>query len=73
MDDVGVVHKITRIISGDMKINIAGLTIESREGLFEGTIKVFVHDKDELEELVTRLKSLKGIQRVDRFDAEELQ
>ena len=73
MDDVGVVHKITNIISGDMKINIAGLTIESREGLFEGTIKVFVHDKDELEELVTRLKSLKGIQRVDRFDAEELQ
>jgi GTP pyrophosphokinase len=72
MDDVGVVHKITNIISGDMKINIAGLTIESREGLFEGTIKIFVHDKDELEELVTRLKSLQGIQRVDRFDAEEL-
>lgn len=72
MDDVGVVHKITNIISGDMKINIAGLTIESREGLFEGTIKIFVHDKDELEELVTRLKSLQGIQRVDRFDTEEL-
>ncbi len=72
MDDVGVVHKITNIISGDMKINIAGLTIESREGLFEGTIKIFVHDKDELEELVIRLKSLQGIQRVDRFDAEEL-
>lgn len=72
MDDVGVVHKITNIISGDMKINIAGLTIESREGLFEGTIKIFVHDKDELEELVRRLKSLQGIQRVDRFDTEEL-
>jgi GTP pyrophosphokinase len=71
MDDVGVVHKITNIISGDMKINISGLTIESREGLFEGTIKIFVHDKDELEELVTRLKSLEGIQRVDRFDTEE--
>ena len=72
MDDVGVVHKITNIISGDMKINIAGLTIESREGLFEGTIKVFVHDKEELEELVTRIKSLNGIQRVDRFDTEEI-
>jgi GTP pyrophosphokinase len=71
MDDVGVVHKITNIISGDMKINIAGLTIESRDGLFEGTIKIFVHDKDELEELVTRLKSLQGIQRVDRFDTKE--
>jgi len=71
MDDVGVVNKITQIISGDMKINIAALTIESAEGLFQGTIKVFVHDKDELNELVERLKTLKGIETVDRFDTDE--
>ncbi len=70
MDDVGVVNKITTIISGDLKINISALTIESREGLFEGTIKVFVHDKEELEELVDRLKQLNGIHSVDRFDTE---
>jgi GTP pyrophosphokinase len=70
MDDVGVVNKITNVISGDLKVNISALTIESREGLFEGTIKVFVHDKEELEELVNRLKQLKGIHTVDRFDAE---
>jgi len=70
MDDVGVVNKITTIISGDLKINIAALTIESKEGLFEGTIKVYVHDKEELEELVDRLKSLDGIHTVDRFDTE---
>jgi guanosine-3',5'-bis(diphosphate) 3'-pyrophosphohydrolase len=57
MDDVGVVNKITTIISGDMKINISAITIESREGLFEGSIKLFVHDKEELDELVTRLKA----------------
>jgi GTP pyrophosphokinase len=68
MDDVGVVNKITNIISGELKINIAALTIESQEGLFKGTIKVFVHDKDELEELVDRIKSLNGIQQVNRFD-----
>ncbi|AWO01991.1 RelA/SpoT family protein [Chitinophaga alhagiae] len=68
MDDVGVIHKITNIISGELKINIAGLTIESREGLFEGLIKVFVHDKDELDELVERLKGLEGIQSVSRLE-----
>ncbi len=72
LDDVGVINKITNVISGDLRINIAGLTIESREGLFEGTIKVFVHDKEELEELVVRLKSLNGIQTVDRFDMENI-
>jgi len=70
VDDVGVINKITNIISGELKINIAALTIESGEGLFRGTIKIFVHDKEELEELVERLKSLNGIQNVDRFDAE---
>lgn len=72
MDDVGVINKITNIISGDMRINISALTIESGEGLFEGTVKVFVHDKEELDELVERLKKLNGIQAVDRFDTEEV-
>jgi guanosine-3',5'-bis(diphosphate) 3'-pyrophosphohydrolase len=72
LDDVGVIHKITNIISGEMKINIAALTIESGEGIFKGTVKVFVHDKEELEELVQNLKSLQGIQTVDRFDAESV-
>jgi guanosine-3',5'-bis(diphosphate) 3'-pyrophosphohydrolase len=70
LDDVGVVNKITNIISGDLKINIAALTIESKDGLFQGTIKVYVHDKDELESLVDRIKSLNGIQQVNRFDTE---
>jgi GTP pyrophosphokinase len=72
MDDVGIVNKITNIISGELKINIAALTIESREGLFEGTIKVYVHDKDELEDLVDKIKALQGIQLVSRFDTETL-
>lgn len=68
LDDVGVIHKITNIISGELRINIAGLTIESKEGLFEGLIKVFVHDKDELDELVDRLKGLDGIQSISRLE-----
>lgn len=71
LDDVGVINKITNIISGDMRININALTIESRDGLFEGNIKVYVHDKEELNELVSRLKNLRGIQTVDRFEPEE--
>jgi len=70
LDDVGVINKITNLISGEMRINISALTVEAREGVFEGNIKVFVHDKEELDELVIRLKQLGGIQSVDRFDTE---
>jgi GTP diphosphokinase / guanosine-3',5'-bis(diphosphate) 3'-diphosphatase len=70
LDDVGVIHKITNLISGELKINISALTVEAKEGIFHGNIKVFVHDKEELEELVDRLKKLSGIQSVDRYDTE---
>ena len=65
-----MVNKITNIISGDLRINISAITIESKEGLFEGTIRLFVHDKEELDELVNRLKSLNGIHSVERFETE---
>ncbi len=70
LDDVGVINKITNLISGELKININALTIEAREGLFEGNIKVYVHDKDELEDLVDHLLKLPGIESVDRYDTE---
>ena len=70
MDDVGVIHKITNLVSGEMRINIAALTVEAREGVFQGNIKLFVHDKEELEDLVQKLKDLPGIESVERYDAE---
>jgi GTP pyrophosphokinase len=70
LDDVGVIHKITNLISGELKFNISAMTIEAKEGIFEGNVKIFVHDKEELDELVNRLVSMSGIERVDRYDTE---
>ena len=70
LDDVGVIHKITNLISGELKININAMTIEAKDGLFHGNIRIYVHDKEELDELVIRLKKLPGIETVDRYDTE---
>ena len=43
-----MIHKITNLISGELKVNISAMTIEAKDGVFEGNVKVFVHDKDEL-------------------------
>lgn len=72
MDDVGIVNKITMLISGELRLNIAAITIEAKEGLFEGNIRLYVHDKEELDELVTRLKQLNGIDSVERYDTEDI-
>ena len=72
MDDVGVVNKITNLISGELKINIAALTIEANEGLFKGNIRLYVHDKEELDLLVQSLLKLPGIESVERYDMEDI-
>jgi len=70
LDDVGVIHKITNLISGELRVNISAMTIEAKDGIFQGNVKVFVHDKEELDSLVDELLNLPGIERVDRYDTE---
>jgi GTP pyrophosphokinase len=70
IDDVGVIHKITNLISGELKININAITVEAQDGIFHGNIRLYVHDKEELERLFVSLKQLPGIHSVERFDPE---
>ncbi len=72
LDDVGVVNKITNLISGELKLNIAAITIEAKEGLFQGNIRLYVHDKEELDLLVKRLSALPDIESVERYDMEDV-
>ncbi|HUH18490.1 bifunctional (p)ppGpp synthetase/guanosine-3',5'-bis(diphosphate) 3'-pyrophosphohydrolase [Albibacterium sp.] len=70
IDDVGLVNRITKVISEDFKINIRSITISSNEGIFEGCIMVYVNSTDHLERLIKRLKQIKGITGVNRFESE---
>jgi GTP pyrophosphokinase len=40
--------------------------------LFKGNIRLYVHDKEELETLVQSLKNLSGIESVERYDTEDI-
>lgn len=68
LDDVGVIQKITNIISGELKMNMRSLSIDSNDGIFEGTIMVYVHDREELNNLCNRLGALDGIIKIDRLE-----
>jgi GTP pyrophosphokinase len=72
LDDVGVIHKITNLISGILKVNISAMTIEAKEGIFEGNIKIYVQDKEQLDVIVNQLLDLSGIERVDRYNTDEI-
>ena len=71
LDDVGVIQKITNIISAELRMNMRSISIDSKDGIFEGTIMVFVHDREELDRLCQKLGALDGITKVERLEAQE--
>ena len=71
IDDVGLINSITTVISSDFKVNMRSITVDSYEGIFDGSIMVFVNDTVHLDHLITRLKEVKGVTSVTRFDSRE--
>ncbi len=51
-----------------MSVNIKNINISSNEGVFEGTIDLYVHDRNDLEKLTRKLGKVDGIQSVIRTD-----
>jgi len=71
IDDVGLINKITTVISSDFKVNMRSITVDSNEGIFEGSIMVFVNDTEHLDNLIRRLKQVKGVNSVTRFESHQ--
>ncbi len=67
-DRVGMVSDITTVISKNLKTNIRSITIESEDGVFEGTVVLFVSDLKHLKRLMQRLGKVEGIFGVYRFE-----
>jgi guanosine-3',5'-bis(diphosphate) 3'-pyrophosphohydrolase len=68
IDDVGLINKLTTVISNDFKVNMRSITVDSDNGIFEGSIMVYVNDTEHLDNLIKRLKTVNGVTAVTRFD-----
>lgn len=66
-DRRGLINEMTRIISNDMHTNMRSITFDTNDGIFEGTIMVYVNDTVHLHDLMSKLRAITGIDRVDRI------
>lgn len=73
IDDIGIVNKITEIISFQHNVNMKAISFESQDGLFEGRIQVYVMDRYHLDELIEKFEILEGVKRVERWDDKEIE
>ena len=68
-DVMGLLGKITKVVSEDLEVNMKNIVLNSdKEGFFEGKIVLQISDVDALEQLIVRLKAIDGIMEVNRID-----
>lgn len=67
-DQVGLVNRLTEIISNQLNVNMKSISFETDDGIFEGKIKVLVYDTRHLQELMGKFELVEGVQRVERWD-----
>ena len=68
IDNVGLVKELTTIISDLEKVNMKSLNFDSKDGVFEGNIMLYVYDKNHLENLIRKLRNIEGIEKVVRME-----
>lgn len=65
-DDMGIVNNITSIISKEEKMAMRSISIDSHDGLFSGHLTVMLENTDRLQQLIRKLKTIKGVKNVTR-------
>ena len=65
-DDIGIVTNITSLISKEKSISLRSISIDSNAGLFQGNLTIMVNDTKELDNIVKKIKVVKGVKSVSR-------
>ena len=67
-DEMNIVGQISHVISKDIGVQMRSINIDSNNGAFDGTLRVFVNGLDHLDFLMNKLKSINGVISVSRAD-----
>jgi guanosine-3',5'-bis(diphosphate) 3'-pyrophosphohydrolase len=67
-DEMNIVGQISHVVSKDIGVQMRSINIDSSNGAFDGTLRVFVNGLDHLDFLMNKLKSINGVVSVSRAD-----
>lgn len=67
-DRVGIVSEVTNIISKLNNINMRTVMFDTHDGIFEGELYLYIHNVDDLKNLIARLMKIKGIENIERIE-----
>ena len=66
IDRMGILLDLAKVVSDDFNINIREVNIHSHDGIFEGSVSLYVKDTEGLNAVMDRIRQIKGIETVKR-------
>ncbi len=66
IDRMGLLLDLAKLVTGDFSVNIREVNIQSHDGIFEGSVSLYVKDAESLHEVMDKLRKIKGIESVKR-------
>ena len=65
-DDIGIVTNISSLIQKETNVSLRAMSVDSSDGLFRGTLTVTVSDTHVLEDVIKKIKAIRGVKSVER-------
>ncbi|MCQ2344053.1 MAG: TGS domain-containing protein [Paludibacteraceae bacterium] len=66
-DDIGILSNITSVISNESGLDMTSLSVKSEDGLFEGDVSMVVREARQVDDLLERLRMIKGVKQAVRL------
>ena len=67
IDRRGMINDVTLIISNQLSVDIRGLAFTTKDGIFEGTIDLRVHDREDVKDIIDKLKEVDGLKEISQI------
>jgi GTP pyrophosphokinase len=67
IDRIGLLNEVTQVISAKMNVNIRNLTFTCDDGIFDGSIELRVHDREDVREIITNLKNVTDLKEINEI------
>lgn len=65
-DDIGIVTNITSLIQKESNVALRSISVDSADGFFHGHLTILISDNKVLENIIKKIKAIKGVKSVER-------
>ena len=67
IDRIGLLNEVTQVISEELNVNIHKVIISREEGIFDGSLELKIHDRNDVKNIIDKLKKINGLQEIKQI------